>query len=46
MGGGGGGVGKTKKNFIPRKKLGKKKIFPGIVQKKIPCLEDGPINFT
>jgi hypothetical protein len=28
-----GGWGKTKKKFIPRKKLGKK-IFPGIVQKK------------
>jgi hypothetical protein len=40
----GGGGAKPKKN-IPRKKLGKKS-FPGIVQKKIPSLEDRPINFT
>jgi hypothetical protein len=36
---------KTKKKIIPRKKLGKK-IFPGIVQKIIPSLEDRPINLT
>jgi hypothetical protein len=42
---GGGGGGQNQKNLIPRKKLGKK-IFPGIVQKKIPSLEDRPINFT
>jgi hypothetical protein len=46
MGGGGGGA-KPKKKFIPRKKLERKKIFPGIVQKKkIPSLEDRPINFN
>jgi hypothetical protein len=39
MGGG------AKIKFIPRKKL-EKKIFPGIVQKKMPSLEDRPINFN
>ena len=39
------GGGKTKKKIIPREKLGEK-IFPGIVQKKSPCWEDRPINFT
>ena len=37
--------GKTKKKFIPRKKLGKKNL-PRHSAKKIPSLEDRPINFT
>jgi hypothetical protein len=41
----GGGGGQNQKKFYSQKKLGKK-IFPGIVQKKIPSLEDRPINFT
>jgi hypothetical protein len=41
-----GGGGKTKKKMYSQKKIRKKKIFPGIVQKKIPSLEDRPINFN
>jgi hypothetical protein len=40
---GGGG---DQKKIYSQKKFRKKKIFPAIVQKKIPCLEDRPINFT
>jgi hypothetical protein len=41
------GGGAKPKKIYSQKKNRKKKIFPGIVQKKkIPCLEDRPINFT
>jgi hypothetical protein len=42
--GGGGGWAKPKKNYS-QKKI-REKIFPGVVQKKIPCLVDKPIKFT
>jgi hypothetical protein len=40
-----GGGGQNQKKIYSQKKIGGK-IFPGIVQKKIPNLEDRPKNFT
>jgi hypothetical protein len=40
------GGGKTKKKISSQKKIRKKNLSRHIVQKKIPCLEDRPINFT
>ena len=46
MGGGGGGGAKNQKKNYPQKKIRGKKVFPGIVRKKIPSLENKLINFT
>jgi hypothetical protein len=43
---GGGGGQNQKRNLFPEKNLGEKNLPRHSAKKKIPCLEDKPINFT